>query len=334
MWGELALLAGSALGNYFGNKKTKPTPPPAPTNYYGADGAMQVWSPSTNGYFTLGARTPTDELSSNWLNRLIENKMMGGGGYDQTRSNLDREIQALQEQYNLSGDVRARTEIQRRIGDLTSTRDNMKDVNLGYSAIGVTDPTQMLKYRGATDTVSNYLTDTLDTNYRDTMAAHAQARAKQGMGQSTMADWGRDEMARRYATDKTGIEVQSENYFRQLQAADEAAKMGILGAARQGVGLNASLAQGRNNASQAQNALAQQLGSFNNEMTYNWNMAKDNWKNQSNQNLWSSLAGAGKMAVGGWMGGLPGMMGMDPKYWDTGWGGKNLNPNAGTKKGG
>ena len=331
MWGELALLAGSALANYFGNKRTEPTAPPPPPNWYGGNGAMQVWNPSLNGYFNLDARTPTEELSSNWMNRLIESKMMGGGGYDQTRSNLDREIEALQGQYNLSGDTRARGEILRRIGDLTSTRDNMKDVNLGYSAIGVTDPTQMLKYRGATDTVSGYLTDTLDTNYRDTMAAQAQARAKQGMGQSTMADWGRDEMARRYATDKAGIEVQSENYFRQLQAADEAAKMSILGSARQGLGLDASLASGRNSASQAQMSLAQQLAGYNNEMTYSWSQAKDNWKDQNNQNLWSTLAGAGKMAAGGWMGGMPGMLGMNPAYWDKGWGGANYNPNAGKK---
>lgn len=329
-WDDLALLAVSAWANYGSGSNTAPGAPGNPSNFYGANGAMQFWDPRRNGYISLDPRTPTSELASNWGNRLIMNKMMGIGGYDTTLSNLNSEIEALKGRYSNGGSGEADREILQRIRDLTSTRDNLKDVNIGYSAIGQTDPTTMLKYKGATDTVNNYLTSTLDDSYKSASDMAAQTQAKRGMAQSTMADWGRDEMARKYATDKTGVAVQSEQYFQQLKAADEAAKLNVLGAAQSGLGLDASLAAGRSSASQAQMSLAQQLASYNNELKYNWQQQHDSWRNQQNKLPWQTLAGVGKMAAGGYYGGTQGMLGMNPSLWGEGWNGKFFNGGYGS----
>lgn len=337
-WDDALILGLGAVGNYLGGQQSSPAAPPPPPNYFGADGAMQVWNPLSNAYSTLAARTPTDELATNWGNRLIMNKIMGVGDYASTMQNINSEIAALKGQLNMNNGTTMANEITRRIRDLESTAANLKDVSLGYSPIGQTSDTDLLRYRGATDTVNKYLTDTLNTGYKDALATQAQAQAARGMGQSTMADWGRDEMARRYATDQTGVAMQSEDYFQKLKAADESAKLGVLTAAQGNLGLDAGLASARNSASNAQASLAQQLASYNNELQYNWGLQKNAVNNNNNQNIWQTVAGLGKMAVGGYYGGTAGMLGLNPNYWGTGWNGKNFqttyggnNPNSGKK---
>ena len=327
MWPELALLAVSAAANYFGGQKTQPTAPPAPSNYFGADGSFQVWNPQTNSYSTLGATPDPTALANSTQAQLLMNQMLGGSGYNTTRSALQSQIDQLKSQYVQGGNAQANTDILNRISELTSNMNNMKDVNTGYSPIGVSSPTDMLRYKGATDTVNQYLTDTLDQNYGKASAAQDQTMAQRGMGQSTMADWGKNQMAQQYATDKEGVAVQSENYYRQLQQQDEAAKLGILQGAESGLGSEAAIQQGQNQASQAQQSLAQQLASYNSNLQYQYSQAHDAWANQNNQNLYSSLAGAIKMGAGGYMGGAAGMLGMPVSTWGTGWGGNNYNPN-------
>jgi hypothetical protein len=267
-------------------------------------------------------------MTTGYGSNLLINSMLGQGGYDTTRAGIKSDMDSLKASYVPGGDARANAEVMSRISQLQSQYDNLKDVNTGYSPIGVHSATDMLKYQGGTDTVNKYLTDTLDTGYKNATDAAAQANAARGMGASTMADWGQNQMARQYATDKTGVAVQSEDYYRQLMAADEAAKTGILQAGESGLGSDAAMAAGRNSASQAQESLAQQLASYNSNLQYNYDQAKTNWQNQSNQNLYSSIGGFAKMGMGGYLGGTAGMLGMNPNFWSTGWGGTNYNPTA------
>lgn len=328
-WDDLAVLGVSGLMNYLGNKKGEPTAPPAPSNYFNADGSFQVWNPSTNSYYGLGARTDPTMLATNAQSQLLMNQMLGGGGYDAEKTGLQKQIDDLKGSYVQGGNAQANAQVMSRISDLQSTMDGLKDVDTGYDPIGVTNPTRQLQYQGSTDTVNKYLTDTLDTGYKNAQAAQDTTLAQRGMGQSTMADWGRNDMAKNYATAKEGVAVQSEDYYRQLRAADESAKMGILQGAESGLGTNNAIQQGVNSASQAQESLAQQLASYNSNLQYNYQQQHDAWSNQQNQNIYSSLAGMGKMAAGGYYGGTAGMLGASPNFWSTGWGGQNYNPNRG-----
>jgi len=331
-WDDAALLLGSAAANYFGSQQKTSAQPSLPSNYYGSNGAMQIWDPNRNGYITLDSRTTADDLASNYGNKLIQNKIMGVGNLDTAKAGIQSQIQALQAQYDPSYSSDANTEILSRIKDLTATMNNMKDVDLGYSPIGQSSATDLLRYQGGTDTVNKYLTDTLDTGYKEATDQNAQTMAKRGMASSTMNDWGQDEMARRYATDKTGVAVQSEDYYRQLKAADESAKQGILTAANSNLGLSASISAGQNSATQAQESLAQQLASYNNELQSNWQQQKTNVANANNQSIWSTLAGAAKMGTAGYYGGTTAALGFSPQYWGTGWNGKTYtnsgNPNS------
>ena len=295
----IASLVSSGL-NYLGSRQQEPSQPAPPPNYFGADGSMQVWNPAANGYWTIGARTPSDQLSTDWNARLMQNKLMGGGGYGQTVSDLQNEIRNLQGRMFNGMPGQAYSEIRQRIADLQNTLSGMHDIKLDYSPIGISSDTDLLRYRGQTDTVNKYLTDTLDTGYKDAMATAAQANAARGMGQSTMADWGREQMASNYAKDKTGVAMQSENFMRALKQADEASKLSIYNAANSGLGLNASIAQGQQSAANAQASLAQQMASYNQQLQTGWQNAHDQWATQNANRPWASLASGVATGVRGW----------------------------------